>query len=160
MICKYQLFLLTVTSFQLSCLWSCLRMQLYCSDTSRWWIHTGSRFWICRELQHRGRSEGLFSATVPSGREPHYGPSPCPQAPQHHHHHPPLLQQPRLTVMPPALLLPLGLVVMSEALRQTVTTHKLNLSLNFSLRFLPDCHDWLGSEHSDLLLMFSFSWVA
>lgn len=83
MICKYHLFLLTVTSFQLSCPWSCLRTQLYCSNTSRWWIHTGSRFWSCRERQHRGRSEGLFSATVPSGREPHYGPSSCPQAPRH-----------------------------------------------------------------------------
>lgn len=70
-------------------LWSCLRMQLSCSDTSSWWIHTGSTFWSCRELQRRGRSEGLFSATVPSGREPHYGPSPCPQAPQHPPPHPP-----------------------------------------------------------------------
>lgn len=57
-----------------------------------------------------------------------------------------------------ALLLPLGLVVMSKAVRQTVTTHKLNLSQDFALSAVPSClsHYRLGSKHSDILLMFFF----
>lgn len=57
-----------------------------------------------------------------------------------------------------ALLLPLGLVVMSKAVRQTATTHKVNLSQDFALSAVPSClsHCWLGSKHSDILLMFFF----
>lgn len=136
--CRYQRFLLIV----IICLGSRLIIQ---QCYRRWSFRIGSKFWG-RQL-HQRTAAPIEAGTV------------CGFIPRHSASRQSLIivpfLLPRLSNPPPpssssrwlrcllAPLLPLGLVVMSKAVRQSVTTHthkKIYLRISHSLHFLPVCH--------------------